>query len=193
MWGKGSFIHPLTHTCPLTHTHTFTFTCTHTHTHTYTHTHTHTTHSHTHTHTYTHTTHSRAHTAGEDYTTTSQLVTFAPSENSQIVMVPIREDQRVELDENFVGQLTLPSGSSGVVLGAATTATVTIRDDDSEYSETSLKLYRPTLASFPGLHSGSCHLQQGRWKRSSWGGLGCPTFLALFVELSTCVGSVVSV
>ena len=100
-------------------------------------------------------------------------------------MVPIREDQRVELDETFVGQLTLPSDSSGVVLGAATTATVTIRDDDSEYSETSLKLYSPTLASFPGLHSASCHLQQGRWKQGSWGGWGCPTFLALFMELRT--------
>ena len=68
-------------------------------------------------------------------------MTFAPSEMSQIVRVPIIEDARVELDETFNGQLTLVPGSSGVVLGAATTATVTITDDDSECSEASLELY----------------------------------------------------
>ena len=90
-----------------------------------------------------------AHTAGEDYTTTSLSVTFAPMETFQIVMVPIREDQRVELDETFAGQLTLPSGSSAVVLGAETTATVTIQDNDSEYCETSLKLYSPHTSVIP--------------------------------------------
>ena len=123
-----SLMHTYIHTHTHAHTHTFTRICTHTHTHTHTYTHTRTrTHTHIHTSLLTHT-----HTAGEDYTTTSRLVTFAPTETTQIVMVPIREDQRVEPDETFIGQLTLPSGSSGVVLGAETTATVTIRDDDSE-------------------------------------------------------------
>ena len=58
-------------------------------------------------------------------------MTFAPSVNSQIVMVPIIDDNRYELNEDFTGVLTLPSGSSGVRLGAAT-ATVTITDTDSE-------------------------------------------------------------
>ena len=113
--------------------------------------HIHTHDAHTHTHKYTHfSTHTYTYTAGEDYTTTSQSVTFAPTETSQIVIVPIGEDQKVELDETFIGQLTLPSGSSGVVLGTATTATVTIRDDDSEYSETSLKLYSPMASLISG-------------------------------------------
>ena len=46
-------------------------------------------------------------------------------------MVPIIDDNRHELNENFTGVLTLPSGSSGVRLGVAT-ATVTVTDIESE-------------------------------------------------------------
>ena len=82
----------------------------------------------------THTIHIHIHhicIGGQDYTITSQSVTFAPSVNSQIVMVPIIDDNRHEFNENFTGVLTLPSGSSGVRLGVAT-ATVTVTDIESE-------------------------------------------------------------
>ena len=70
-------------------------------------------------------------TAGEDYTATSQTVTFAPTEMSKIVMVPITNDSIFEGLEQFTAQLSIPAGETGVMLGAAT-ATVDIIDDDSE-------------------------------------------------------------
>ena len=69
--------------------------------------------------------------AGEDYTTTSQVVTFQPTETSQIVMVPILGDNSLEGAEQFNGLLSLPAGQVGVVLGA-NMATVEITDDDCE-------------------------------------------------------------
>jgi len=69
--------------------------------------------------------------AGEDYTTTSQIVTFQPTECSQIVMVPIMNDAVNELAEEFTATLSLLPGSTGVMLGAST-ATVVITDDDCE-------------------------------------------------------------
>ena len=70
-------------------------------------------------------------TAGEDYTATSQTVTFAPTEMSKIVMVPIRNDNIFEGLEQFTARLSIPAGETGVMLGAAM-ATVEITDDDSE-------------------------------------------------------------
>ena len=54
-------------------------------------------------------------------------------------MVPIVDDNRHELDENFTGVLTLPSGSSGVRLGVATAA-VTITDIESENKQQTCSL-----------------------------------------------------
>ena len=72
-------------------------------------------------------------TAGQDYTTTSQTVTFAPSEDSRIVMVPIIDDSIGEGVEQFSAQLSVPTGQSGVVLGA-NTATVEITDNNRKSS-----------------------------------------------------------
>ena len=69
--------------------------------------------------------------AGVDYTTTSRTLTFQPTETSQIVMVPILNDAITESLESFTATLSLPLGSMGVALGAST-ATVSIRDDDRE-------------------------------------------------------------
>ena len=71
-------------------------------------------------------------TAGQDYTTTSQTVTFAPSETSRIVMVPIINDNVYEGLEQFTARLSLPAGATGVMLGTADTATVDITDNDCE-------------------------------------------------------------
>ena len=56
-------------------------------------------------------------------------MTFQPTETSQIVMVPILNDNRLEGVEQFTAMLTLPAGQVGVTLGADT-ATVEITDDD---------------------------------------------------------------
>ena len=71
-------------------------------------------------------------TAGQDYTATSQTVTFAPSETSRIVMVPIINDNVYEGLEQFTAQLSIPAGATGVMLGTADTATVDITDNDCE-------------------------------------------------------------
>ena len=55
-------------------------------------------------------------------------MTFAPSEDSRIVMVPIIDDNVFESVEQFVAQL-FPFTQRGVVLGASM-ATVEITDDD---------------------------------------------------------------
>ena len=55
-------------------------------------------------------------------------------------MVPIIDDNRHELNENFTGVLTLPSGSSGVRLGVATAA-VTITDIESENKQQTFRAW----------------------------------------------------
>ena len=72
-------------------------------------------------------------TAGQDYTTTSQTVTFAPSEDSRIVMVPIIDDNIGEGVELFFARLSVPAGQSGVVLGEDK-AIIEITDDDRKSS-----------------------------------------------------------
>ena len=57
-------------------------------------------------------------------------VVFNPSDTQQIVEVTIANDVAYEGVETFGGLLTLPDGSSGVMVGADR-ATVTIDDDDS--------------------------------------------------------------
>ncbi len=82
----------------------------------------------THTHTHTHTPHTES-----DYTAISDLaVTFAPDETVKMVSVTIINDEVLEGDqESFSGQLSLPSGSTGVVIGQGV-STATIEDEDGE-------------------------------------------------------------
>ena len=108
---------------PPTHTHTTPHTPHHTHTPTPTPHHTPTptpTPHHTHTHT------------GSDYAAISDLaVTFAPDETVKMVSVTIINDEVLEGEESFSGQLSLPSGSTGVVIGQRE-STATIEDEDGE-------------------------------------------------------------
>ena len=60
-------------------------------------------------------------------------MTFAPSEDSQTVMVPIIDDSVGEGAEQFTARLSVPAGQSGVMLGADM-ATVEISDDDRKSS-----------------------------------------------------------
>ena len=57
-------------------------------------------------------------------------MTFQPTVTSQIVMVPILNDNRLEGVEQFTAMLSQAAGQVGVVIGAADTATVEITDDD---------------------------------------------------------------
>ena len=58
-------------------------------------------------------------------------MTIQAADVSQVVMVPIINDNLIERVEQFTAQLSVPSGQDGVMLGANTT-TVEITDDDSE-------------------------------------------------------------
>ena len=60
-------------------------------------------------------------------------MTFAPTQASQVVMVPIIDDSVGEDTELFFAQLLVPAGQSGVVL-SADMAIVEITDDDCKSS-----------------------------------------------------------
>lgn len=65
---------------------------------------------------------------GLDYTGLTNTLSFAPGEKRKVVPVPILNDGIKEGLENF--KLTLSNPTGGAVLGAPTTTTVTIRDND---------------------------------------------------------------
>lgn len=67
-------------------------------------------------------------TAGEDYTATTGTVTFAPGETTQSIAVATTPDDEAEVDETLTVSLSSPAGAS---LGAPTSATLTILDDDT--------------------------------------------------------------
>ena len=67
-------------------------------------------------------------TAGSDYTATSGTLTFNPGVTSQTISVPIINDTTVEGNETFTVTL---SGPVNATLGATTTHTYTINDDDN--------------------------------------------------------------
>ena len=66
--------------------------------------------------------------AGSDYTASSGTVTFAAGQLSQTISVPIINDSAGEADESFTVTLSNPTGAA---LGAQTTTTVSILDNDS--------------------------------------------------------------
>ena len=63
-----------------------------------------------------------------DYTASSGTVTFLPNQTSQTFTVPISPDSVYEGNEDFTVTLSMPVGAT---LGAPSTATVTITDDDA--------------------------------------------------------------
>jgi hypothetical protein len=67
-----------------------------------------------------------------DYSNTLGILTFAPGETSRTFTVPISEDSLVEGTETAT--LTLSNATSGAMLGATSTATLTILDDATEPS-----------------------------------------------------------
>jgi len=67
-------------------------------------------------------------TGGEDFDNTTQTIAFADSETSKTVVIPITDDSLVEGDENLT--LTLLNPIEGGLIGAQSTATVKIVDND---------------------------------------------------------------
>jgi uncharacterized repeat protein (TIGR01451 family)/uncharacterized delta-60 repeat protein len=70
--------------------------------------------------------------AGEDYVMTNGTITFAPGETLKNFEVPLINDSVVEPDETIAMSLVNPSG--GVPLGGQKTATLTIVNDDTDFS-----------------------------------------------------------
>ena len=66
--------------------------------------------------------------ASTDYTTASGTVTFGAGETSKTIQVPILTDTVDENDETLT--ITLSSPGGGATLGATTSATLTIVDDE---------------------------------------------------------------
>jgi hypothetical protein len=67
-------------------------------------------------------------TAGEDYTAVSEIITFAPSETSATVAIPILEDFLDEPTESFTLTLSSPVAAT---IGLVDEMTVEIEDDDA--------------------------------------------------------------
>jgi len=68
-------------------------------------------------------------TAGDDYASTSTTVTFAPSQTTKTIAVPLLDDDADEGDESFLARLSSPG--AGAVVGGSDKARVTIKDDES--------------------------------------------------------------
>lgn len=86
-------------------------------------------------------------TAGQDYTAaTNQALNFAPGQMMQTFTVTIRGDNTDEPDENFFVDLSVPNNAT--LNAAATTASVTILDDDLVgLTVSNQSLMEPTTAS----------------------------------------------
>jgi Calx-beta domain len=71
-------------------------------------------------------------TANQDYTLVNHVVMFGPGQATATVDIPINNDQEIESSETFGVSLTAPS--NGAVLGATSSAVVTIANDDRDLS-----------------------------------------------------------
>ena len=73
----------------------------------------------------------------EDYTNTINLLTFGPDTRNVVVRVPIVDDETLESDETFFGNLRIPLGTpnTGSILYQPGRATATIQDNDSKHGQ----------------------------------------------------------
>ncbi len=93
-------------------------------------------------------------TDGEDFAAVSGTVNFTHGETSRQLLIPLRGDGFVESPETFT--VTLNTATAGATLGAQTTATVTIADDDSF---TGKKAAYSAMLTSAGLGKGSVFLK----------------------------------
>jgi uncharacterized delta-60 repeat protein len=72
--------------------------------------------------------------AGVDYTATAGTLRFEPNETAKLIVVPLRNDSRTEVDKTFSVTLTKPVAPT--TLGNSATNLVTIHDDDHGFEFT---------------------------------------------------------
>jgi Calx-beta domain len=70
-------------------------------------------------------------TTPDDYTNTPIPVTFNPGQTTQVITIPIVDDNLIEGNETIQLSLSNPTGTSRVTLGSQSTATLTIVDNDN--------------------------------------------------------------
>jgi hypothetical protein len=70
-------------------------------------------------------------TTPNDYSNNPIAVTFNPGQTTQVINIPIVDDNLIEGNETVQLSLTNPTGTSRVSLGAPSTATLTIVDNDT--------------------------------------------------------------
>ncbi|MET0626776.1 MAG: Calx-beta domain-containing protein, partial [Pyrinomonadaceae bacterium] len=82
-------------------------------------------------------------TAGSDYAARSETLTFAPGETEKTVAVQVLNEEEVEPTPETVN-LTLSDPTGNSTLGAQSTATLTINDDDPHFFQFSAENYIAT-------------------------------------------------
>jgi Tol biopolymer transport system component len=85
-------------------------------------------------------------TAGSDYVARSETLTFAPGETEKLLSVQIINDEVTDPDETVTLTLSAPTGNS--ILGARSSATLTITDDDPHLFLFSASEYAVSEAGF---------------------------------------------
>ena len=70
--------------------------------------------------------------APSDYVTVDKNITFLSNESHYSLQLQIVDNAVVENNENFEISLSLPSNQQAVQLGIEDSATIEIKDDDSE-------------------------------------------------------------
>lgn len=90
---------------------------------------------------------------GEDYKGGTTEVEFPPGINNVTILVSVRDDDTVEMDETFTAHLVIPdtARAAGVVTMIPDVTMVTIQDDDSGWFKHNIALtyqYRPRIQMF---------------------------------------------
>ena len=78
--------------------------------------------------------------APEDYVDGSYNIAFIPESTTAELQVPIVDDTVCEDDEDFFGNIIIPTAlvANGVRAGPQNTATISIQDDDGKWLHTTL-------------------------------------------------------
>ena len=102
---------------------------------------------------------------GEDYKGGTTEVEFPPGINNVTILVSVRDDDTVEMDETFTAHIVIPdtARAAGVVTMIPDVTMVTIQDDDSGWFKQNIALiyhYKPCIHFFQcNFHHLPCHIE----------------------------------